>query len=154
MPSVKQTSEAARDQAAWFATTHWSVVLVACQQNSAAPTEALERLCSTYWYPLFVYLRRSGYQTQDAQDLTQSFFVHLLDKDRLRTVSPLKGKFRSFLLVSLKNFLTNEFDKSQALKRGGNFPSSPSRPRAVKLVTGRSLPTTSRRTKLSKKAGH
>lgn len=116
-----ENSAAATPQAEIFATTHWSVVLPACQQATPEAGVALERLCSTYWYPLFAYLRRSGYAPPDAQDLTQAFFVHLLEKDRLRNVHPDKGKFRSFLITSLKNFLANEHDKRQCLKRGGQF---------------------------------
>ncbi len=102
-------------------TTHWSVVLAAVAEDSTQSAHALERLCSTYWYPLFAYLRRSGHEPSDAQDLTQSFFAHLLDKGRLQSVNPAKGRFRSFLIASLKNFLANEFDKRQSLKRGGQF---------------------------------
>lgn len=110
-----------KDFSGHFRTTHWTVVLEACQGADPDSTEALERLCATYWYPLFAYLRRSGREAADAQDLTQSFFLHLLENNRLHSVSPAKGKFRSFLLASLRNFLANEFDRSRALKRGGQF---------------------------------
>jgi RNA polymerase sigma-70 factor (ECF subfamily) len=101
-----------------FVTTHWSVVLAA-QKGSAASTQALARLCSVYWYPLYAYVRRRGHQEQDAQDLTQEFFARLLQRNALQSVSPDKGRFRSFLLASLKNFLTNEWDRRRAQKRGG-----------------------------------
>src|SRR5688572_7558632 len=94
-------------QKPWFATTHWSVVLAAGQQPSQQSGEALETLCSTYWYPLYSHLRRLGYDARDAEDLTQSFFQRLLDRERLGNVGPKKGKFRSFLLGALKNFLAN-----------------------------------------------
>ena len=105
----------------WFVTTHWSVVLAASQETTPQAGDALEHLCATYWYPLFAYLRRQGHEAPDAQDLTQSFFVHLLEGNRLRAVTPAKGKFRSFLIASLKNFLANEWDKRRTLKRGGNL---------------------------------
>ncbi len=105
-----------------FATTHWSVVLAAGQQQSAQAAEALEELCRTYWYPLYVYVRQSGYSPEDAQDLTQAFFVHLLHKDFLRGVGPEKGRFRSFLQACLKHFLVNEWEKARTAKRGGASP--------------------------------
>ncbi len=104
-----------------FHTTHWSVVLVAAAAETPDAQEALNRLCATYLYPLYAWIRQQGYPMHDAQDLAQAFFVHLLDKERLRTTSPHKGRFRSFLLASLKHFLTNERDKVQALKRGGKI---------------------------------
>lgn len=121
MPVTKQQSETALEQARHFRTTHWSVVLAAGQLTAPGATEALEKLCTAYWYPLYAWLRCHGYNLHDAQDLTQAFLVHLLDKDRLQKPTPDKGKFRSFLLASLKNFLTNEWDKTQALKRGAKF---------------------------------
>ena len=88
---------------------------------SAAPRSAaaLEALCSTYWYPLYAYLRRQGRPPHDAQDLTQGFFARLLQKDYLQAAAREKGKFRTFLLVALKRFLANEWDRDHALKRGG-----------------------------------
>ena len=102
-----------------FVTTHWSVVLAARQQDSPAGTQALAKLCSVYWYPLYAYVRRRGHQEQDAQDLTQEFFARLFQKNFLQKVSPDKGRFRSFLLASLKHFLANEWDRTQTQKRGG-----------------------------------
>jgi RNA polymerase sigma-70 factor (ECF subfamily) len=107
--------------AADFRTTHWSVVLLSGQLLGLSSDEALEKLCRTYWPPIHVWLLRRGYSSHDAEDLTQSFFSHLLEKNRLQTLHPSKGKFRSFILASLKNYLTNEWDKNQALKRGGQF---------------------------------
>src|SRR5437899_76935 len=102
----------------WFQTTHWSVVLGA-GEPSANGHAALSRLCETYWYPLYSYVRRSGQAPADAQDLTQGFFARLLEKDYLLAAAPGKGRFRSFLLMTLKRFMANEWDKANCQKRGG-----------------------------------
>lgn len=102
-----------------FATTHWSVVLAAANEATSQSTAALERLCRTYWYPLYAYIRRQGYGPADAQDLTQEFFTRLLTRHSLSGVAPHKGKFRSFLLVVLRHFLSGERDRASAVKRGG-----------------------------------
>ena len=102
-----------------FATTHWSVVLAASDLDSPQADAALGQLCRTYWYPLYAFVRRSGHREHDAQDLTQGFFADLLRRNFLESVSPARGKFRSFLLASLKNFLADERDRASALKRGG-----------------------------------
>ena len=102
-----------------FATTHWSVVLAAGQGDSPQAIEALERLCRTYWYPLYAYVRRRGYQPQDAQDLTQGFFAALLAGKYLGQANRARGRFRTFLLTAFGNFLHNEHDRATALKRGG-----------------------------------
>jgi RNA polymerase sigma-70 factor (ECF subfamily) len=81
----------------------------------------MERLCQTYWYPLYVFVRRKGYRHEDASDLTQSFFARFLEKDYLRSVNSSLGKFRTFLLTSITHFLANEWDKSQAQRRGGGI---------------------------------
>ncbi|MCL4181324.1 MAG: sigma-70 family RNA polymerase sigma factor [Verrucomicrobia bacterium] len=107
------------DHPRWFATTHWSVVLAAKQGGSSESAGALEWLCRTYWYPLYAFLRREGRSPHDAQDLTQSFFARLLQGRFLENVGPQKGKFRSFLLAALKNFLCDERDRATAEKRGG-----------------------------------
>jgi RNA polymerase sigma-70 factor (ECF subfamily) len=104
---------------AGFATTHWSLVFAAARQNDVAGREALATLCEQYWYPLYVYVRRRGYTPEDAQDLTQAFFARLLDKGDVARATPTRGRFRSFLLTSLHNFLLNEFDRHRTLKRGG-----------------------------------
>lgn len=101
-----------------FATTHWSVVLAAGHSSAPGAQEALETLCRTYWYPLYVYVRRQGQSPHDAQDLTQEFFARLLDKKYLRLADPERGKFRAFLLKSLKHFLVNEWEKARTQKRG------------------------------------
>ena len=106
-------------EAAWFQTTHWSVVLAADGTEATQATEALEKLCRVYWYPLYTYLRRRGCDVHDAQDLTQGFFVHLLERRALSRVERSKGRFRSFLLASLNYFLADEHARARALKRGG-----------------------------------
>ena len=105
----------------WFVTTHWSVVLSAKQEGSTEADAALERLCRTYWWPLYAFVRRRGYEVHDAQDLTQEFFARLLAKDFLRAVDRSKGKFRSFLLAALEHFLAKEWRHAHAQKRGGKF---------------------------------
>tara|TARA_R110002096_G_scaffold44670_2_gene120916 strand:+ start:1595 stop:2362 length:768 start_codon:yes stop_codon:yes gene_type:complete len=102
-----------------FATTHWSLVLAAQGNDSIPAGRALANLCETYWYPLYAFVRRKGHSSHDAQDLTQAFFEKLLEKNYLGDVVQEKGRFRSFLLVSLKHFLANEWKRSQAAKRGG-----------------------------------
>jgi RNA polymerase sigma-70 factor (ECF subfamily) len=102
-----------------FATTHWSVVLAAGRTESAEAHDALEQLCCAYWYPLYAFVRRQGHGPHDAQDLTQEFFARLLAKNYLSTARPERGRFRWFLLAALRHFLANEWDKSQAAKRGG-----------------------------------
>jgi RNA polymerase sigma factor (sigma-70 family) len=108
---------------AQFHTTHWSVVLTAGRDDSQQATQALEKLCRTYWYPLYAYVRRRGCGPHDAQDLTQSFFARLLERDLLSRASPDRGRFRSFLLTTLQNFLADEHDRSVAQKRGTGQPS-------------------------------
>lgn len=105
--------------AAEFALTHWSVVLAAGRSDSIHSRNALEKLCQTYWFPIYAFVRRKGHNPQDAQDLTQEFFARLLEKDYLAAVDRSKGRFRSFLLASLKHFLANEWDKANAQRRGG-----------------------------------
>jgi RNA polymerase sigma-70 factor (ECF subfamily) len=105
-----------------FLTTHWSVVLAAKDKASPGCSEALETLCRTYWYPLYAFVRGSGYSPHDAQDLTQGFFERLLAKDYLRLVDPEKGRFRTFLKMALKRFLVHEWERGKAEKRGGGQP--------------------------------
>ena len=102
-----------------FPTTLWTVVLHAGRDESARARTALAQLCQGYWYPLYSFVRRRGCSPHDAQDLTQAFFAHLLEKRGLERVDPAQGRFRTFLLAALKNFLANEWDRSHALKRGG-----------------------------------
>jgi RNA polymerase sigma-70 factor (ECF subfamily) len=103
-----------------FVTTHWSVVLAARSGESSRSQQALEDLCRAYWEPLHSYIRRRGYTDEDAKDLTQEFFLRLSKPEFLASVSSDKGKFRSFLLASLNHFLTNEWHRANAQKRGGN----------------------------------
>ncbi len=105
-----------------FVTTHWSVVLSARRKDSPQSAAALETLCRTYWYPLYAYVRRQGHPPPDAQDLTQEFFARLLQKDYLKAAAREKGRFRTFLIVALKRFLANEWDRARAQKRGGGQP--------------------------------
>jgi RNA polymerase sigma factor (sigma-70 family) len=102
-----------------FATTRWSRVLAAGQAQTAASHDALASLCEIYWYPLYAFVRRWGHDPDRAEDLTQEFFARLLEKHYLRDADPARGRFRSFLLASLKHFLSNERDRESAVKRGG-----------------------------------
>jgi len=102
-----------------FTTTHWSAVLAAGQGESPRAAQALETLCRTYWYPLYAYVRRQGHSPEDAQDLTQDFFAHLLAKGFPRGAAPERGKFRSFLLASLRHLLVDQHRHADAAKRGG-----------------------------------
>ena len=102
-----------------FATTHWSVVLAAGEADTPQSSAALEKLCRTYWYPIYAYLRRRGYGEHDAQDLTQGFFAQLLERRSIQSVEREKGKFRSFLLASLNYYVADERDRANAQKRGG-----------------------------------
>lgn len=102
-----------------FATTHWSVVLQAGQPGAPGYQQALETLCRGYWFPLYAYLRRHGYDSHQAEDYTQAFFCRVLEKQVLRSADSKRGRFRSFLLATLKNFLADERDRARAQKRGG-----------------------------------
>src|SRR5438128_11821781 len=103
-----------------FATTHWSVVLAARDPAAPQAAKALEDLCRIYWHPLYAFVRRRGFAVDEAQDLTQGFFLRLLEKDYLRVVDRSKGRFRSFLRAALEHFLSNELDRAAAHKRGGD----------------------------------
>lgn len=102
-----------------FATTHWSVVKAAEGGDHPNAQAALERLCQTYWFPLYAYVRRRGHSPHDAQDLTQEFFARLLKHHWLAKADRSRGLFRTFLLMTIKRFLANEWDKIKAQKRGG-----------------------------------
>lgn len=114
----------ARNGAVAFTTTHWSVVLAA-QDRSPAAEAALEKLCRTYWWPLYGFVRRQGYKPEEAQDLTQSFFELLLERRDLDVVRQEKGRLRSYLLASLKNFLAKAHRHAMAVKRGEGRPLVP-----------------------------
>jgi RNA polymerase sigma-70 factor (ECF subfamily) len=119
MASLRESMAGTDAGPRWFTTTHWSVVLNASDPSAPGAQEALEKLCQTYWYPLYVYVRRQGYGAEDAQDFTQGFFARFIEKDYLGQVDPAKGRFRSFLLASLRHFLSDERDRARAIKRGG-----------------------------------
>jgi RNA polymerase sigma factor (sigma-70 family) len=112
---------AAPDKNPDFTTTNWSVVLVAGKTDYGRAADAMEKLCVRYWYPLYAFVRRRGSDEHEAKDLTQAFFAHLLENESLKKVDRQKGKFRSFLLAAATNFLANEWDKRQSLKRGGQY---------------------------------
>lgn len=118
-------AEPAPPAGANFRTTHWSLVLSAGRSGEPGARQALETLCSTYWYPLYAFARRKGQSPEDAQDLVQGFFARLLARDDLAQVHPDKGRFRTFLLTALSHFLANEWDRSQAQKRGGGVEMVP-----------------------------
>jgi RNA polymerase sigma factor (sigma-70 family) len=122
MPGPANDSAAAGSHSGTFTTTHWTVVLTAAQADAPQSGAALDQLCRTYWYPLYAFIRREGYTPDDAQDLTQAFFEHLLRKDFLSGVEPAKGRFRSFLLACLKHFLADAREKARTAKRGGHSP--------------------------------
>ena len=115
--SLTGVGGSAQNGAVAFATTHWSVVLAA-QDRSPAADEALEKLCRIYWWPLYGFVRRNGYSPEEAQDLTQGFFALLLERRDLDVVRREKGRLRSYLLVSLKNFLAKARRRELAVKRG------------------------------------
>jgi RNA polymerase sigma-70 factor (ECF subfamily) len=122
-----------------FMTTHWSVVLAAVgDRASPSAAGALSTLCATYWYPLYAFVRRQGHPPDEAEDLTQAFFERVLEKGYLdAVVGPEKGKFRTFLLVCLKRFLANEWDRARALKRGGGRAHLPIGPSDLDDAEGR-----------------
>src|SRR5215470_1321089 len=100
----------------WFATTHWTVVLDASSEEEAKAAEALETLCRTYWAPINLYIRSRGHLPPDAEDLTQQFFARFLEKKRYQLAQRERGRFRSFLLTMVKNFLTDQWERSSAQK--------------------------------------
>jgi DNA-directed RNA polymerase specialized sigma24 family protein len=105
----------------WFTTTHWSTILRAAEPTSAESMAALDQLCRTYWVPIYAYIRRRGYEAEEAKDLTQAFFARFLEKDFLSRVDAKKGKFRSVLLASVNHFLANERERGRTGKRGGGW---------------------------------
>jgi len=120
MPSTEHRSDLTPPGTGNFALTRWSVVLAAGSSDSTHAREALEKLCRTYWHPIYAFVRRQGHSPHDSQDLTQEFFARFLEKNYLGAVDRAKGRFRSFLLTSLKHFLANEWDKAGAQKRGAH----------------------------------
>ena len=114
----KEDKSPARPQE-WFASTHWSVVLEAKNGESPRADEAFEQLCRTYWPPLYSFVRREGHDEADAKDLTQEFFLKLIERDYLQHLKHQRGRFRSFMLTLLKNFLSEQRGRAAAQKRGG-----------------------------------
>src|SRR4029077_3324930 len=117
---VKRDHGPPAEGAASFHTTRWTIVMRAAQSQAQGGPSALAELCRLYWYPLYIFARRRGHSPDDAQDLTQGFFLHLLEHRALAHVDRLKGKFRSFLLASFQNYLSIEAHRARSLKRGGN----------------------------------
>jgi len=108
-----------------FVTTHWSVVLTAGRTDTTSACDALAKLCQSYWYPLYSYVRRRGYSPEDAEDLTQEFFARFLAQNWVERADREKGRFRTFLLSAMHHFLANEWDRARAQKRGGGAPLLP-----------------------------
>jgi RNA polymerase sigma-70 factor (ECF subfamily) len=108
-----------REAAQGFHTTHWSVVLAAGDEGSTQAATALARLCQTYWFPVYAFIRKRGHSPEQAQDFTQDFFAGFLEKNYVVKAARDRGRFRSFLMSSVENFLHNEHDRAQAQKRGG-----------------------------------
>ena len=104
-----------------FPTTSWTVISAA-RRNSASSADALSKLCATYWSPVYSFIRRKGYSREEAEDLTQEFFVRVLQHGTFAEARRDRGRFRSFLLASVTHFLSNEWDRSTAQKRGGTCP--------------------------------
>lgn len=119
MASPDQNASASASRSPVFATTQWSMVLQAGGAPSLIAGAALEKLCRTYWFPLYAFVRRKGFAEEDAKDLTQQFFTRLLERNDFRVMDARRGKFRTFLLTALTHFLANERDRAQAAKRGG-----------------------------------
>ena len=105
-----------------FATTQWSLVVAAGENDSARAADALARLCDLYWYPVFAFVRRRGHTTEEAEDLTQGFFTRLIEKGDVGDADRSRGRFRTFLLTACQHYLLNERDRVSAAKRGGGRP--------------------------------
>ncbi len=125
MPQITSNDSDRPVQSVRFQTTRWTVILASRRREDPSGRDAIESLCRDYWYPLYAYVRRTGRSPEDAQDLTQAFFARLLAQGSLAAAAPEKGRFRTFLLVALKRFLTSDWRRAQAEKRGGGtFPIS------------------------------
>ena len=120
LPSPEQSFGPVPGARSDFRSTHWSLVQLAGGASSPESTEALEQLCHAYWRPLYAFVRREGHSPEEAKDLTQEFFRRLLANHGLTGVNPGKGRFRTFLLASIKNLLVNEWHRARAQKRGGD----------------------------------
>jgi RNA polymerase sigma factor (sigma-70 family) len=122
LATEEQARHFVRAPAREFTTTHWSVVLQAGRSDSPEARQALEHLCRSYWYPLYAHVRQQPRSVEDAQDITQEFFLRLLSHDYLKLANPEIGRFRTFLLTSLQRFIVNEWHRASAAKRGGGAP--------------------------------
>jgi RNA polymerase sigma-70 factor (ECF subfamily) len=122
---TSSSTQAPGAPAGCFVTTHWSAVLTAGRSDTTRARAALEQLCRNYWQPLYAYVRRTGHSREEAEDLTQEFFARLLVQNTVARADPARGRFRSFLLASLKHFLAHEWEKARAQKRGGGAPLIP-----------------------------
>ncbi len=120
MAKVRKSKDSTAERGGQFMTTRWSVVLVAGRRSSPDSRQALEALCRAYWYPLYAYVRRRVVDVNEAQDLTQAFFAELLAKNYVSAAKVERGRFRAFLLTALKHFLSKEWQKAKAQKRGGD----------------------------------
>jgi RNA polymerase sigma factor (sigma-70 family) len=118
---VKATPGTLREGGASFATTHWSIIAQSALTGESEAENAIAQLCEAYWPPIYSFIRRRGYAPADAQDLTQSFFAFFLRTKAYARPNRLHGKFRSFLLASVKNFLADNWDREQAIRRGGDY---------------------------------
>jgi RNA polymerase sigma-70 factor (ECF subfamily) len=118
---VKGTPGTLQEGGASFASTHWSIVARSALTDVPEAANALAQLCEMYWPPIYSFIRRRGYSAADAQDLTQSFFAFFLRTKAYSRTDRLHGKFRSFLLASVKNFLADNWDREQAIRRGGGY---------------------------------
>jgi RNA polymerase sigma-70 factor (ECF subfamily) len=125
MATESHSPESATRASGQFATTHWSTVLAAGESASPGASEALEKLCRTYWSPVCVFVRRQGYNREQAEDLTQGFFEQLIEKELASRADPEHGRFRNFLLKVLTQFLADKHRRERALKRGGGKPLLP-----------------------------
>lgn len=124
-PTAPASEASAEARGQVFVTTQWSVVLAASRSDTTNAQAALEKLCRTYWYPLYAYVRRRGHPAEDAQDLTQAFFARLLERHWVSDADRERGRFRTFLLTAMSRFLSNEWDKARAQKRGGGVAHVP-----------------------------
>jgi RNA polymerase sigma factor (sigma-70 family) len=112
-------TDSTREPAGFLASTEWNLALAVVRGSTAEAEQALAKLCGEYWAQIYAYLRRKGYSVPESEDLTQSFFLRMLEKNFLQEASPERGRFRSFLLAALNHFLANEWDRARAQKRGG-----------------------------------
>ena len=111
---------ARHEKSNWFTTTHWTVVVSAKSEDESQALEALDGVCRTYWAPVHAFVRSHGRSPEDADDLTQQFFARFLEKEHYKLACPERGRFRSFLLTSVRRFLVNEWERASAQKRGGS----------------------------------